>query len=48
MLALAKPPSISRGEHEEGGGCTQLIADDYLKYLFIYLKKGYKKRKYIA
>jgi predicted P-loop ATPase/GTPase len=39
MLALAKPPSMSRGKHEEGGGSTRLIADDCLKYLFIYLKK---------
>jgi hypothetical protein len=23
------------GEHEEGGGSARLIADDYLKYLFI-------------
>jgi hypothetical protein len=36
-LALAKTPSMSRGGllYEEGGGSAQLIADDYLKYLFI-------------
>jgi hypothetical protein len=47
-LALAKPPSMSRGKHEEGGSSARLIADDYLKYLFIKSEKGYKKRKYIA
>jgi hypothetical protein len=37
MLALAKPPSMSRGclLHEEGGGSARLIAEDDLKYLFI-------------
>jgi hypothetical protein len=35
MFALAKPPSMSRLEYEEGGGSAQLIADDYLKHLFI-------------
>jgi hypothetical protein len=36
MLALAKPPSMSRGRgHEEGGGRARLIVDDCLKYLFI-------------
>jgi hypothetical protein len=50
MLALAKPPSMSRGrgKHGEGGGSSRLIADDCLKYLFIKSEKGYKKRKYIA
>jgi hypothetical protein len=50
MLALAKLPSMSRGrgKHEEGGGSARLIADDYLKYLFIKSEKRYKKRKYIA
>jgi hypothetical protein len=49
MLALAKPPSMSRGreKHHEGGS-ARLIAKDCLKYLFMNLKKGYKKRKYIA
>jgi hypothetical protein len=40
MLALAKPPSMSRGEHEEGGSNARLIADDCLKYLFLKSEKG--------
>jgi hypothetical protein len=38
MLALAKPPSVSRGRillYEGGEGSARLIADDCLKYLFI-------------
>jgi hypothetical protein len=41
MLALAKPPSMSRGrgKHEGGGSSARLIADDYLKYFFIKFEK---------
>jgi hypothetical protein len=41
MLALAKPPSMSRGrgKHEEEGGSAQLIEDDCLEYLFIKSEK---------
>jgi hypothetical protein len=40
MLALAKPPSMSRaGVYEEGGGSAQLVAEDCLKYFLSNLKK---------
>jgi hypothetical protein len=44
MLASTKPTSMlrGRGKHEERGS-ARLIADDYLKYLFIKSKKGYRK-----
>jgi hypothetical protein len=29
------PEHVGGGKHEEGGGSARLIADDYLKYLFI-------------
>jgi hypothetical protein len=47
MLALAKPPSMSRGrgKHEEGGGSARLIADDYLKYLFIKSEKRLQEKE---
>jgi hypothetical protein len=50
MLALAKPPSMSRGGlwYEEGGGSAQLIAEDCLKYFLFNLKRGIQKGKYIA
>jgi hypothetical protein len=48
MLALAKPPSMSRGwglRHEKGGGSAQLIAEDCLKYFLFNLKKRNTKGK---
>jgi hypothetical protein len=41
MLALAKPPSMSRGSlwYEEGGGSARLVAEDCLKYFLFNLKK---------
>jgi hypothetical protein len=48
MLALAKPPSMSRGGGlwcEEGGGSAQLIAEDCWKYFLFNLKKRNTKGK---
>jgi hypothetical protein len=47
MLALAKPPSMSRGGlwNEEGGGSARLIAEDCLKYFLFNLKKRNTKGK---
>jgi hypothetical protein len=48
MLALAKPPSMSRGGglwYGEGGGSALLIAEDCLKYFLFNLKKRNTKGK---
>jgi hypothetical protein len=47
MLALAKPPIMSRGrgKHEEGGGSARLVAGDWLKYLFIKSEKRVQEKK---
>jgi hypothetical protein len=49
MLALAKPPSMSRGGgslwYEEGGGSARLVAEDCLKYFLFNLKKRNTKGK---
>jgi hypothetical protein len=48
MLALAKPPSMSREGglwYEEGGGCARLIAEDCLKYFLFNMKKRNTKGK---
>jgi hypothetical protein len=46
MLALAKPPSMSRGLwYDEGRGSARLIAEDCLKYFLFNLKKRNTKGK---